>query len=156
MNKRQLLPSDAETYCSEYNCTVERFNEIKEQFNSGFFIIREDYKNPYTATAVEVDFEVIADAVRGCSQIRDEHNKLSIVMDALMDGLNVDSFWQEDKNSYHGFKIAPQSNYYCCGMSLDKCVVEYQLILNDKLLAKIEAVEEELKSLKLKRNQLIK
>lgn len=34
MNKRQLVPSNAETYCNEYNCTLERFNEIKEQFNN--------------------------------------------------------------------------------------------------------------------------
>ena len=148
MTKMNPTKTDCEEFCKKYNSTPEHFDSIVKQWNSGFFMLIEDYINPYTAEAVEITFEHIADSLRGCSELEKESDRLSAVMSALMNGLVVESFWVEDRNSPHGRSISPQSKYYCCGLSRDKCLANYQVMLNEKLDNKIKIVNDELKKLK--------
>ena len=146
MTKMNPTKTDCEEFCTKYNCTPEHFDKLTEQWNSGFFMLMEDYKNPYTAEAVEIPFEHIADSLRGCNALANESDKLSSVMIALMDGLAIESCWVEDKNSPHGVRISPNTKYYCCGLSRDKCLANYQVMLNEKLDNKIKIANDELKN----------
>lgn len=140
------------------NTSNSVLKDMAEILRSGIYKIHSRWDSEYVATATELDTDTFTQIISIRTQISRMENPMESLMSALVDGMQLNYTWTEDRNSHHGLRLDPHSELYCCGLSLEKVLNEYQEMLNQKLRDMMDDLLKQRKLLKaqLKSNQKLK